>query len=486
MAKRKSDARKNAPETKKEEILPPKTEPEEIKEPEIPEEVEAPEEAEAPEEEQAPEIPEEAEIPEETEIPEEAEAPDQAPAPKRKNAFVRAIGSFSEKKLSVPVWTALLGLLCVLLAVALFVVSITAMNVKKTAPAPKDPDKVVAIDRLSETGDVNLVSQAPKGAEDALSIHDMISSVEPSLVCISVTHKDGSTGVASGIIVDASGYVLTNYHVIEPAAEKTGSVLVYTSDGGSYEAETVGADTFSDIAILRISPEGELVAATLGDSALTQQGDWVVALGTPGGKDLFCTATVGIVSGTGRQIPVKTPDGNAAKIFTVIQTDAAVNPGNSGGPLVNVYGQVIGVTGLKLSEAEYEGVGFALPINGVIEIANQLIATGEVSERPESDFVTGSVTFGVKSFEYFSQKSAQENGLVPGAYVKVLASGGPAETAGIQMGDIITVFDGKEVKALSDITDVLAAKSPGDVITVQVNRNRTELSFEVTLAEYAG
>ncbi len=331
-----------------------------------------------------------------------------------------------------------------------------------------------------QTSEIVLKPLAPKDSKDVLSVQEMVEKVKPSVVGIRVEKKDTTTAVASGLIVHADGYIITNQHVVEDAA----AITAHISDGRQYSASVIGKDELSDLAVLRIQGAEELVAAELGDSALVRQGDWVIAVGTPGSLEFSASATLGIVSGTDRRVQMK-GEGGASKTFTVIQTDASINPGNSGGPLVNVFGQVIGINSMKLSTESYESIGFALPINGVIAITNQIIAEGHVEERPKDDFVVGATYIGA-NFEYFSALSAQESDLVSGAYVKTVAIDGPAEQAGIRMGDIITTFDGKPVTDLSVITETLAEHKAGDKIAVELYRNRELKSVTVKLAAYDG
>lgn len=372
------------------------------------------------------------------------------PASSRKTLFAAAI-------------FCLVGLLALGVAVYFYVASLNNLPAQE-----EDEDGAV------------LVSVAPKMPEDALTVQEMVERVKPSVVGIQVKNKDNTETVASGVIVSDKGYIITNRHVVAGAS----SITVHLANGENYIGSVIGSDDFSDISVLRIRDAENLVAAELGDSALVRQGDWVIAVGTPNSLEFSASATLGIVSGTDRRVQMQT-NTSTPKIFTVIQTDAAINHGNSGGPLVNVYGQVIGINSMKLSTDKYESIGFALPINGVIAIANQIIDEGRVSERPEEDFVVGGTIFGA-SFEYFSSIAAQEASLEAGAYVKTVEKGGPAEAAGIKMGDIITVFDGKGVTGLSVITDTLSEKSAGDVVKVQIYRDRTTHTVEVTLAAYQG
>lgn len=364
-----------------------------------------------------------------------------------------------------------------ILSLGIVAVGILAV-LRLTAPPVVVPEET---EKPAE-GDVVLESVAPGKPKDALTVCEMIEKVKPSVVGIYVVDENAKPTVSTGVIVNENGYILTNYHNVKEAS----SITVFTEDEREFPASVIGRDELSDIAVLRIYNAEGLVAAKLGDSEKVRQGDWVVAIGTPGGLEFSSSATLGIVSGTDRQVQMQTEDG-LTKTYTAIQTDASINPGNSGGPLVNVYGQVIGINRMKLQGDEYEGVGFALPINGVISIANQIIENGRVEERPKDDFVVGATVFGAK-LEYFSPLTAEESGLVPGAYVKYVEPNGPAQAAGIRRGDIITVFDGKAVTELSVITEILAQKKAGDEIIVEISREGEEeiQSVSVKLSSFTG
>ena len=187
-----------------------------------------------------------------------------------------------------------------------------------------------------------------------------------------------SAGVGSGFILSEDGYIATNNHVVSGATK----ITVVLNDGTEYEAELVGADSITDVAVVKIDAEG-LPVMERGNSDDAEIGDLVVAIGTPASIELAGTVTDGIISAVDRKIDITDDYGRVVKTMTLIQTNAVINPGNSGGPLINSRGQVIGINTLKLTD-EYEGIGFAIPINGAISIMNQLIADGTVTDRSES------------------------------------------------------------------------------------------------------
>ena len=405
----------------------------------------------------------------ETDAPELTEADPYAAYRYRWEATHRDTKTFDFRRFLMTLVSAILALGAVALAILTFF-HFTA------PPSTEEPQE----EGKKPTSSVVLQSVAPKDAEDALTVQEMIKKVKPSVVGIEVTKNDNTKGVATGLIVHKDGYILTNRHVIQDSKE----IVVHVSNKQTYPGSVIGTDELSDIAVVRIYNAEGLKAAKLGDSSLVRQGDWVVALGTPGSLEFSASATLGIVSGTDRRVQMK-GEGDVSKTFTVIQTDASINPGNSGGPLVNVYGQVIGINSMKLSNDSYESIGFALPINGVISIANQIIEGGRVEERPKEDFVVGGTVLGA-NLEYFSPLEAQESGLTPGAYVLTVDQDGPAELAGLRRGDIVTVFDGKPVTALAVITETLAEKKAGDKITLEILRGRETKTIEVKLAAYTG
>ncbi len=335
----------------------------------------------------------------------------------------------------------------------------------------------------SGSGDENatpLLPAEPKTEEDVLSLPEIIEKIRPSVVCIEIGQ---SNAFASGVIVQVENnksYILTNRHVITTNDAVSEDIRVYLQDGTKYAASQVASDKLRDVAVLSIEVSEGITPAEIGNSDALRQGDTVVAIGTPGSLDLAGSATRGIVSGTGRRVPME------GKIFTgIIQMDASINPGNSGGPLVNVYGEVVGITSMKFPNEAYESIGFALPVNGVLEAFNELRRSGRIAEPLEHDFVEGSLYFGA-TFEYFSALEAEKADLVSGAYVKTVDKGSPAEKAGLKMGDIITVIDGAPVDSLSVIEAALAQKAPGDVVTLTVYRDRAHSAVEVTLGVSAG
>ena len=293
-----------------------------------------------------------------------------------------------------------------------------------------------------------------------------------SVVAISSTIQASSyygvtegTATGSGFILTEDGYVITNHHVVDGAT----SVSVITHDGSEYPASIVGTVADNDIAVLHIDATG-LPAVTIGSSDNLIIGDMVVAIGNPLGT-LTSTQTVGYVSGKDRDV---TTDGS---IMSMIQTDAAINSGNSGGPLFNMYGEVVGVTTAKYSGtsgsgATIEGIGFAIPINDVMGMINDLIDYGYVTGAYLGVTVTNT-----------DEESATMFGLPIGAYVMTVEKGGSADRAGIQPKDIIIDLGGHEVKGITTLTRALRNFKAGDTTTVTVIRSGGQMELEITLDE---
>lgn len=264
-------------------------------------------------------------------------------------------------------------------------------------------------------------------------------------------------GEGSGVIISKDGYVVTNNHVVSGAK----SVTVILSGEKEVPATIVGTDALSDIALLKIDPKYVKAVAPLGDSSKVKVGEFVVAIGNPLGQEFAGTVTFGVVSAVNRKLDM----GNGIQI-PLIQTDAAINPGNSGGALVNSSGEVIGINTAKISQTGVEGMGFAIPINYVKPIINDLMKYKKVL-RP---------TIGISVMEYYDR-----SGNVMGMYISRVYPGTGAAKAGLKEGDIILQIDGKKVTTFSDIQSILSNHKIGDVITIRVLRDGQTKDFKVTL-----
>lgn len=305
--------------------------------------------------------------------------------------------------------------------------------------------------------------------------------VLPSIVGINVTYSVNSIfynnqsvakASGSGVIISEDGYILTNNHVVNSGSSssyyelgKANKITVSLyNDDKEYEAEIIGTDEQTDLAVIKINKNG-LTAAELGSSSSVKVGEFCMAIGNPLG--LGSTVTDGIVSAVNREVTDE--DGNS---YIAIQTNAAINSGNSGGALVNSQGQVIGINTLKISGNGVEGVGFAIPIDSTKDIYEQLIQYNKV-KRPY---------LGIGGIEVDAE-TAESNDLVEGIYVKTLDNFSAAEKAGIKVGDVITKADGKEIKTMDELNAIKNAKQIGDEITLTIWRNGDTQDIKVKLQE---
>jgi 2-alkenal reductase len=308
------------------------------------------------------------------------------------------------------------------------------------------------------------------------TITQAVKKVGPSVVTVSGTipgqmtfrgMSSSSTVSGSGVFISNQGYILTNNHVI---ADTQGDLTIVLSDGTQETAKIVGADQYSDIAVLKTSGKVPAVA-TLGNSDVLNPGETVIAIGSPLG-DFKNTVTVGVVSATGRSID----SGNGYSIDNLIQTDAAINQGNSGGPLVDLAGNVIAINTLIVRNSGTgtvaEGLGFAIPINTASTVAQQLIQFGSIAHP----------YLGV-SFQAVSPDIANAYNLPVqwGAYVTDVAANSPASQAGMQQGDIITSLGGVALDGTHDYINVLYNYKPGNQVTLVYNRNGKAIQVQVTL-----
>ncbi|GAA4533883.1 MULTISPECIES: S1C family serine protease [Nonomuraea] len=312
-------------------------------------------------------------------------------------------------------------------------------------------------------------------ASNSLSVAQVAEKVQPSVVMI-----QGSTGEGSGVVLTADGLILTNNHVVEGAGQGGGRMSVKFSDGRTAAATVVGTDPATDLAVIRAEDVSGLSPATLGDSGKLKVGDSVLALGSPLGLD--GSVTLGIVSALDRtltvggeqeQAPPGWPQqqrGGGGAVSTIggaIQTDAAINPGNSGGALVNAAGEVVGInTAIATAGSNGSiGLGFAIPINTAKHVSDQLISTGKVTHA----FLGVSVT--------------DATGDVPGALVRQITAGSPAEKAGLQSADLITKIDGKAVDGGDDVVGQIRGFKPGQQVQITYMRDGAEKTVTATLAE---
>jgi serine protease Do len=277
--------------------------------------------------------------------------------------------------------------------------------------------------------------------------------------------------LGSGFIVDSRGYIITNNHVVDKADKifvKLSTDPDNPTDHGR-PAKVVGVDPDTDIAVIKIDAPSSLPTVKLGNSESTQVGEWVVAIGEP--FELAKTVTAGIISAKNRTIE----QGVKGQFQHFIQTDAAINPGNSGGPLINMNGQVIGVnTAIYTQSAGYQGIGFAMPSNTVIPVYNDLIG-------PEHKVIRGSI--GISFQQDLPAAVGRVYGFKSGVLVSSVAKGGPADQAGMKVGDIITSIDGQPVKNGDDLVNIITARHPGSTAKVGYVRSGQQQSATVTIQD---
>jgi len=284
-----------------------------------------------------------------------------------------------------------------------------------------------------------------------------------------------ATATGTGVVITEDGYIVTNAHVIydsENGGGKAESVSVILHDDKKCDAEIIGYDTDCDIAVLKIDEKG-LTAAEFGDSDSLRLGESVIAIGNPLGFDLKDTVTGGMISGLDRNITIND------KAMTLIQTDAAINSGNSGGPLINKYGQVIGINSSKMSSsysmsgASIEGIGFAIPSNAVSSIVDDIMKYGYVTGKPQLGISCQDVT----------ETISEMYDMPVGVYVIAVSEGSAADKAGLQKGDIITAVDGDEVKSTEELNAKKNKHSAGDEVVLTFVRDGEEEKVTVTLDE---
>ena len=295
-----------------------------------------------------------------------------------------------------------------------------------------------------------------------------------SVVSINVTGTSGynifgqpvqSASSGSGFILTTDGYIVTNYHVVADAQ----AIQVTLYSGAEYEAQYVGGDEDYDIAVLKIDAT-DLQAVTLGDSDELNVGDHVLAIGNPLGELTF-SMSGGMVSSVNRTINV---DGTP---FNMIQTDTSINPGNSGGPLLNSYGEVVGIVSAKYSSTgssgeSVEGLGFAIPINDVSSMIQDIMTNGYVSNRAYLGATIGTLNA--------SMAQQYRYDITEGAFVYSVEEGGPAEQAGLQLGDVITAIDDTEITSLDDLTAARKSYTAGDTSTLTVYRQGETITLQLT------
>ena len=378
--------------------------------------------------------------------------------------------------------------------------SANAENVSSNANGSETIQTVTAVPQSSD-GKENTIGSllnVDQGKTDGITTKDIIKNSTPSVALIkSEFYEAEEAGTGTGIVISADGYIMTNCHVIRTTynvrssggydysnpfsffgggysiEEKTANadkVTITLSDGSEHEAEIVGSDENTDLAILKIDANG-LIPAVIGDSGSLEMGDEVLTLGYPAGMGL--SASRGIVSGLEREVTTELPSGKIATM-TLIQTDAAINPGNSGGPLINSKGEVVGITSSKLSNVSVEGIGFAIPITNAMSIVDDLMNKGYVA-MPKIGIAGRDITPQYK--RYYGLQIDE------GVIVESVEADSCAEAAGIAEGDIIVAADGKEIGSMSELVTLKNKHKPGETMTVTLARSNGNIDVELILDE---
>lgn len=326
----------------------------------------------------------------------------------------------------------------------------------------------IDIDNQNKSGSYNAVrvSQTVEEIQNKdKEIVDIIEEVSTSVVGISklkengtsIFLKDGVTklGLGTGVIVSEDGYIITNEHV---SGAKYSSCYVTLENGKEYQANVLWSDSDLDLSIIKINVKG-LTFAGLGNSDKTRVGETVYAIGNPIGFEFRRTVTSGIISAKDRTIKIEEED-NSSYLEDLIQTDAGINPGNSGGPLINSNGEVIGINSIKIESAE--AIGFAIPINIIKPIIQSYKETGDFKEAS-----IGIFSYDKNALKYLDENLQFENGI----YVVEVIKNSPAEAVGIRKGDVITKIDGNKLNKMSELRSYIYEKSPGDEVTLLIQRN---------------
>ena len=346
-------------------------------------------------------------------------------------------------------------------------------SIKEKLTGSTTTSNLISLSNYSNTA----VFAANKILPSIVGIEVSYTATSNSIFGFGTPQTSTATATGSGIIISEDGYILTNNHVVDTSSSNSYSYYdisdatsvkvklnsaTYGNDA-TFDAKIVGKDSQTDLAVLKIDKTG-LTAAEFGDSDQAVVGEFVMAVGSPLGLDT--TVTQGIVSAVNREVE---SDGTK---YTCIQTDAAINSGNSGGALVNSEGKVIGINTLKLSGSGVEGIGFAIPINSTLDVTDQLINHNKVL-RPY---------IGISGIN-LDESTAKKYNLTVGVYVKTVQNFSPAEKAGLQSGDVIIKADDKDITTMDELNDIKNSHKIGDTMKLKINRNSEEKEVTLTLEE---
>jgi len=345
--------------------------------------------------------------------------------------------------------------------------AIVTMNIMKNTGSSITPKTTNTTNtKVTTNSNAKLINA---NSTENLTVPEIVKKVRSSVVAISTKSSTASAdisgqttqqeGVGTGIIFNENGYILTNYHVISGAT----NIKVMLSNGKEVSAKVINYDAAADVAVIKLAANTKVPGvAEFGDSDMLQVGESVVAIGNPLGKEFIGSVTTGVVSAVNRQVSIENKD------LKFIQTDAAINAGNSGGPLVNSKGQVIGINTAKIGETGVEGLGFAIPINTVNPKMENLI-------KPM-------LSIGI-SCRDITQAISKEYNIPIGVYVSEIKEFSAAEKSGIVVADIITKFDGQKIKTVAEINKIKATHKAGDVVKIELIRNGKTIKINLTLSE---
>lgn len=356
----------------------------------------------------------------------------------------------------------ILLLMVVVSAVSIFIYSMYAkIDIKDYTASPEATATRLYSDAENVKEDFsNVLENVTKGVVG-------ISKIKNNGTAILESNATDELGLGSGIIVSENGYIVTNWHV---AGNKYSTCYVTAENGDIYSGNVVWADSDLDLAILKINVKG-LKYLELGDSDSVKLGQEVCAIGNPIGIEFQRTVTSGIISGLDRTIKIDDENGESY-MEDLIQTDASINSGNSGGPLISKDGKVIGINSIKITSAE--GIGFAIPINIIKPIIESYIQNGKFEEA-----YLGIFAYDTEVNKYLNSSLDFNNGI----YVVKISTDGPAVRSGLKVGDIITKIDEREINKMSELRNYIYTKSPGDKVNLTINRNNKEYVVEITLGK---
>lgn len=335
----------------------------------------------------------------------------------------------------------------------------------------------VVIQQVQRSDSVDAGMMATSAGNSGLTTAQVAEIVSPSVVVITTEQvvysqyswygqQQVESGAGSGVIISEDGYILTCAHVVSGASNVT-----VTIDDVDYPATVIGEDESSDVAVIKIDAQG-LTPATIGNSDALKVGEQVLAVGNPLGE-LGGTVTGGMISALNRSVTIQGT--NSVNTMSLIQMDASVSPGNSGGGLFNMAGELVGIVNAKSSSSDAEGLGFSIPINDAVKVAQDLVEHGYVSGRPY---------LGISYYAVTSAQSAAQLGVNSyGVYIVTVEEGGPADKGGLKAGDRIVSMNGAEVMTSTDLTGALQLCNAGDTVEITVARSGQMRTCTVTLGE---